>query len=163
MVADPNSSEFGENRQGGSAEPNRTGAGLAVGQEEKPAFKIDVIPFESQNFIESATREQQQPDRCDRVRGNSRAPILRLWCVLAGRAGVVDLVRQTLGLGERQRLAQPRDLSIRQITGAGLFLESSDVARRIGAARNLPSLAGPTVERRDQRYDAIGGGSRPAC
>src|SRR5262249_52730307 len=105
MVADPNLSEFCENSQGGSTEPNRTSAGLAVGQEEKPALKIDAIPFETQNFMKSAPSAQKQPDRRDRVGGDSCAPILRLRCVLASRAGVVDLVRQTAGLGECQRLA----------------------------------------------------------
>src|SRR5262245_66689462 len=103
MVANPNSSEFCENSQGGSAEPNRTSAGLAVGQEEKPALKIDVIPFETQNFMESATGEQQQPDRRDRVRGDACAPILRLRCVLASRTGVVDRVRATGELSESRR------------------------------------------------------------
>src|SRR6266536_1251092 len=67
-------------------------AGLAVGEEEQPTIKVDVLPPEMQDFPQASPREQQQAQSRGGMRTYLGAPLLRPWGVLGLRLGPVHLV-----------------------------------------------------------------------
>ena len=59
-----------EHGHGRSVENDCSLAGFAIGQEQQPPLKIDVLPAQVQDFAEPGTGENQQPDCRRRVRAD---------------------------------------------------------------------------------------------
>ena len=69
ISADPR--QIRENPKCGGAKQHSFATCLGVAEEQRTAFEIDLLPSELEYFSETTTREKQQSDRRNSVRGNS--------------------------------------------------------------------------------------------
>ena len=74
------SGDFGQGFERGGSQGYHLGSGLGVGQPQTPALRIDVFPFERQDFRFPRSGQDQESDRhhCKRV----------LAVLLGGRQGI---------------------------------------------------------------------------
>jgi hypothetical protein len=69
--------QAGQHRHRWSVQDHRLSTALAVGEEQQPALKIDVLPPQMQDFPQAAAREEQQPDRRGREGTDLSEAVLR--------------------------------------------------------------------------------------
>src|SRR5438034_9266077 len=77
--------QSGQYRLCSRGQVDRLGAGLAVGKMNDAALEIDVLPLGMENLPEASPRQDQEPNRRNRVCIQHSAPPLRLGSVLCFR------------------------------------------------------------------------------